>query len=216
MSKGVAVGGIWLLAAVLACPAFATSIFPSFLPVTSTVPESGYAGLQNLPAYPLGATPYDFNGQFNPFAFIDRIDSITLTLTMADGDTAAGDFDFGNLYLALDGVNTGLALNGFPNNQILSLSLNQLSPATSDALVAALQDGQLLGSVLDLTPGNGPAGDTIAFPRAVDTTLDLVLHLSPPPPPPVPLPPAVWLALSSAGLAMVESGRRRGCLNWGR
>jgi hypothetical protein len=188
---------------------FPGQILQGFL--SSTVPESGYTGPQNLSSYPLTATPYDFTNQLS-FALVS-VDALFITLQVGDGDSAPGDFDFNNLYLALDGINAGLALNGFPDSQILSLSLNQLPVSVSDALVAALQqDWKWIGSVVDLTPGNAPAGDTIAFPIRLDTTLDAVVTYRwgiLPPPPSVPLPAALLLALPALGAAGLASRRFR-------
>lgn len=202
----------------LALGAIASTASAATVNLTSTVPQSGFVGAQNLPGYPLtlAGSPYDFTGQVNGFANVTSIDSLTVTLQVNDGDTAAGDYDFDNLFLTLDGINTGLALNGFPNNAILSLSLNQLAPPLQAALIAALGDGQLAGGVLDTDPGDAPAGDTIAFPRLVDTTLDLVVsgpNLVPggggPGPNPIPLPAAVLLAPLGAGLAGMYARRFR-------
>jgi len=187
------------------------------VPVSSTVAESGFVGAQNQANYPLTATPYSFASQVNSLANATSIDSLTVTLQISDGDTGPADFDFNNLFLTLDGINTGLALNDFFNNQNFSQSLTQVPVPLQAALLAALADGQLVGGVLDITPGNAPAGDTIAFPAAVDTTLDLVLsgpNLAPPGTNggggnPVPLPAAVILAPIGAGLAGMYSRRFR-------
>ena len=48
---------------------------------------------------------FDFTGQ--PFGSFVGIDDISIRLTMDDGDTAAGDFDFNDVNLQLDGIETG-------------------------------------------------------------------------------------------------------------
>jgi hypothetical protein len=184
------------------------------VPVSSTVAEGGYVGPQNQANYLLTATPYSFASQVNSLANVTSIDSLTVTLQISDGDTGPADYDFNNLFLTLDGINTGLALNDFFNNTNFSQSLNQIPVPTQAALIVQLQDGLLVGGVLDLTPGNAPAGDTIAFPAAVDTTLDLVLSGANLATPggggnPVPLPAAVILAPIGAGLAGMYSRRFR-------
>lgn len=178
--------------------------------LTSTVPESGFVGPQIGGTYPLTGSPYSFAGQGVAFGDIQSIDSLTVTLQVSDGDSAPGDFDFNNLFLTLDGLNTGLALNGFPNNNNLSLTLSQLPSTLQASLIAALADGQLVGGVLD-TDADVVAGDVISFPRLVDTTLDLVVsganiggNTNP-----VPLPAAVVLAPIGAGLAGMYSRRFR-------
>jgi hypothetical protein len=183
--------------------------------VSSTVAQSGFIGTQNSASYQLTSTPYDFTGQVNAFANVTGVDSITVSLTVNDGDTGVGEYDLGSLFLGLDGINTGLALNGFLNNNIVTLTLNTLNPATSALLAAALSDGQLVGTVIDTTPGNStPAGDIIGFPSIVDTTLDLVLsgpNLAAPGggPNPIPLPAAALIAPLGAGLAGMYSRRFR-------
>jgi hypothetical protein len=198
----------------LALGAIGLSASAAPVAVTSTVPESGFVGLQTGGAYPLTGSPYNFAGQVNSFANVTSIDSLTVTLQVSDGDSAPGDFDENALHLALDGIDTGLVLNGFPNNANLSLTLNTIALPTQLALIAALQDGVLVGSVLDTTLGNGPAGDTIAFPNLVDTTLDLTLNGPNLAVPggggnPVPLPAALLLAPVGAGLAGMYSRRFR-------
>src|SRR5687767_5207041 len=57
-----------------------------------------------------------------PFTFarvgkIRRLESVAITLTLKDANTALPtDFDESNLFLALDGIDTGIALNGFPGD----------------------------------------------------------------------------------------------------
>jgi hypothetical protein len=173
--------------------------------LSSTVDQSGFSGLQAVGPYALtDANGYDYTGQTN-FAQLTSIDSITVTLTINDGDTATGDYDNGKLFLGLDGVNTGLALNDFANNQIVSQTLTQVSPAVQAQLIAALQDGKLVGSVID-TNTTPVAGDTIGFPRLVQTTLDIAAQGQGAV---VPIPAAALLAPLGAGLAGFYSRRFR-------
>lgn len=202
-----------VIAAGLAMGAMAFSASAAQIPLTSTVAESGSVTLQSLPGYPLTATPYDFTGQANSFGNVTTIDQITVTLTINDGDTGPADFDFNNLTLALDGIDTGLKLNNFTNNNIVTQTLTQLSPALQAALIAALADGKLVGSVNDAAHANQP-GDIIAFPGALDTTLDILAsgpNLTTPGGGgnPVPLPAAIVLAPLGAGLAGIYSRRFR-------
>lgn len=203
-----------LLAAAIAMGATAFTASAAQVAISSTVAQSNYNNLQNQPTYPLTAVPYDFTGQVNSFANITSIDSLTVTLEMNDGDTGAGDYDFNNLFLGLDGVNTGLPLNGFLDGNIVTLTLNTLTPALQSQIISNLADGQLVGSVIDTTPGNSPAGDTIGFPGRVDTTLDLLvsgpnLGTTGGGGNPVPLPAAVLVAPLGAGLAGVYARRFR-------
>jgi len=204
-----------VLAAAVAMGAMAFSASAASVPISSTVSESGSVTLQNQASYPLTGTPYDFTGQVNAFSAITSIDSLTITLTMTDGDTAPGDFDFNNLSLVLDGTNTGLLLNGFSNNNVVTLSLQTLSVGLQTAIIASLADGKLVGTVADATPGNSPANDILGFPAQIDTTLDLTVSGPTLTGPgggggnPVPLPAAVVLAPLGAGLAGIYSRRFR-------
>lgn len=116
---------------------------------------------------------FDFSTQ----AQLCNLDRIELTFTMQDGDTGIGDFDYNNLTLALDDVNTGLKLNGFGSNQepTLTLSLerggpNWMSDATVQQILDRLnEDGQLFASIVDATPNDNDANLYSMF----DTTLAL-------------------------------------------
>ena len=59
---------------------------------------------------PLTAAPWDFGASAG---LLGSISNITITLTVGDGDSALGERDFDQLTLALDGIDTGLHLNGF-------------------------------------------------------------------------------------------------------
>jgi len=98
------------------------------------------------------------------------IGSLTLTVTIRDGDSATGNFDFNNLTIGLDGIDTGIKLNGFPDGPITTLDVSG-SPQNAAAILAALKaDGMLKLSVFDSDvdlAGSAPganAGDVIAFP----------------------------------------------------
>lgn len=110
------------------------------------------------------------------------IGSLTLTVTIRDGDTTPGSFDFNDLTIGLDGIDTGIKLNGFPNNAISTLDISGV-PQNAAAILAALKtDGKLKLSVFDNDvdlAGSAPdaqAGDVIAFPGGgvlPDATLQL-------------------------------------------
>ena len=207
-----------ILAAGLAVGAIGFAASAATVNGSSTVAQSGFLGPQSAPSYPLTGAPYDFTGQTNGLNNVTSIDSLTVTLTANDGDTGPGDYDFNSLTLGLDNIDTGLKLNGLLNNNLVTVTLTQLSPALQAALIAALQDGQLVGSVLDSTPGNAtPPGDLIGFPSAqgnITTTLDLVLsgpNLQPPGGGgnPVPLPMAAFIAPLGAGVAGIYARKLR-------
>ncbi|HSI36030.1 MAG: hypothetical protein ACAI43_22545 [Phycisphaerae bacterium] len=155
---------------------------------------------------------YDFTASAATVASLTTIDEIVVTLSISDGDSDVGDFDETNLFLTLDGINTGLNLTGFTNGQIVTLTLNQLAPGTGAAILAALQaDNRLVGAVLD-TDADGPGGDTIAFPGAIQTFLDITGQTSTNGgggPGVIPLPAAVVLAPIGACLAGMYSRRFR-------
>ena len=197
-----------LLAGVLALGGLAGAANAAALTVSSTVPQSGFIGNTTGAPGSLLAT-YDYTGQFG--SPLTSVDSLTITLSISDGDTAAAEFDNGNLFLTLDGVNTGLALDGFGNNNIVTLTLNQLTPGVSAALVAALADNQLVARIIDTDPadGNDPL-NFISLPALIDTTLDLNVQVQGGGGPnPVPLPAAALLAPLGAGLAGMYSRRFR-------
>jgi hypothetical protein len=147
---------------------------------------------------------FDFNNQ----AQLCSIDRIDFTFTMEDGDTGPGDFDFNNLTLALDDINTGIKLNGFKSGQENSLSFsldrnspNWISDSTMNQLLSKLnEDGQLLASIVDATPNDNDANLYSIF----DTSLTLQ-GLCPDPIP----EPAALLVWAAAGGAFVVARMRR-------
>jgi hypothetical protein len=195
------------LAAGIALGALAMGASAAVIQVQSTVPESGYgfsfdpttgqfSGLQSGGSYPLtGPSGYNFAG--TPYSTLTSIDKLTVTLTINDGDSAQGDFDFNNLTLRLDGLDTGLVLNGFPNNGVLTLDIE--GPNNAAGLLAALKnDGILVGTVFDAdTDGvSQTAPDFIGFPAATVTTLVIEGQAEGA----IPLPAAVLMAPLGAGL----------------
>ena len=133
--------------------------------LTSSVPQSGYNGPQDGGPYPLTGTAYNFAGQ--NYSSLSSVDNLQVTLTAFDGDTGRGNFDFNDLTLGLDGIDTGILLNGLPNNQTVTRTFSGV-PDNPEALLAALQDGQLVGSVFDV---DNDGGDNIGFPSNFNTTL---------------------------------------------
>lgn len=155
---------------------FATSGV-SALTLSSTVPQSGHTGFITLASPAIGASPYDFTAQ-NYLALLS-IDSLSVTLTIAGGDTAVGESDYNNLSLALDGIDTGIALNGFPDQVTQTLTITGI-PANVAAILAELHsDGKLIGTVKDHTAGD----NFIMIPAAFQTTLVLRAYTHPLPEP---------------------------------
>ena len=171
--------------------------------ISSVVAQSGHTDF-TLAATPLTdpATPYDFVGQ--DYASLTSIDSITVTLTVQDGDTTASEIDFDNWTLGLDGIDTGLKLNGFPGGVgILSQTLTQAGPTNAAALLTALQsDGQLIGTIIDSDPGD----NSISLPFRIDTSLDITGEVGGNV---IPLPAAALMGPLGASLVGLVSRRFR-------
>ncbi len=139
------------------------------------------------------------------------IDAMQFTMTIQDGDTGLSDFDYNNLSLALDGVNTGIKLNGFKAGEknSLSFSIDENSLGWSDSAMQQIldnlkSDGQLFASIVDATPNDNAVNLYSAF----DTTLTLTGTVCPPDPNAVP-EPATILMWGAAGLVLVYRNRRR-------
>lgn len=151
----------------------------SALTLSSTVQQSGSNQSTRSPTPLTGSTtPYDFSGN-GGYTILTSIQNLSVTLTVDDGDTSALDInnpnqDFNNLFLALDGINTGIALNGFRNNQINTLTITGApsNQNTANQLLSALKaDGQLLGSVIDTTLTNND--NRRRFANTFTTTLEI-------------------------------------------
>jgi hypothetical protein len=147
---------------------------------------------------------FDYGNQ----AKLCTIDKMEFTFTMEDGDTGPGNFDFNNLTLALDDVDTGIKLNGFNSGQenTVTFSLDRNSPNwISDSVMNQIlsnlnSDGQLLASIVDATPNDNDANLYSIF----DTTLKLTGTC----PDAVPEPEAI-LVWAAAGTVLVVARMRR-------
>ena len=129
---------------------------------TSTVFQQRVYGEITQETNPLTDTPYTFGGTGK----IRTINKVSDTLT------AAVQFpDDPGLVLGLDGIDTGIPITGLSNNPRNSTSLTVTgSPQNAAQIVQALkQDGQLVGTIIDRTPG-----DNIIFVEGGrDTTLTI-------------------------------------------
>lgn len=111
----------------------------------------------------------------NPFSFANtskvvRIDRIAITATISDGDTGAGDTERNDLFLVLDGVNTGIPLNGY-RHAFQDTRTNSGVPVNKKELRNKLrQDGELHATILDRDPG---ANQDIILPANFETTLTI-------------------------------------------
>ena len=136
--------------------------------LTSTVASSGYNG-GTTAEFPLTADN-SFVKQNTPWTYaaaqveaLDAIEQISVSLILGSADSAAaGDANFDELTLALDGIDTGLKLNGAwqvitePGQDDIRPPLTFTgTPLNADAILDALKgDGQLVGTILDSQPGD--------------------------------------------------------------
>jgi len=111
----------------------------------------------------------------NPFTFakasrVVRINRIAITATITDGDTGAGDTERNDLLLVLDGVNTGIPLNGY-RHAFQDTRTNGGAPINKRELRNKLrQDGELHATIMDRDPG---PGQDIILPANFETTLTI-------------------------------------------
>jgi hypothetical protein len=147
------------------------------------------------------ATPWDFTSQ--SYLSLTNIDEISVTLKLLDGDTDTGEYDEGELMLRLDGLNTGVALNGFTSDDVppyIAVTHTVTGTNLAAGLLAALQiDGYLLGSILDLSPND----NYLKVIGGYGATLSLTDHEASV----VPVPSA--LLLGSLGVAATAGLKRR-------
>ena len=105
-------------------------------------------------------SPFDFTGQ--DYDQLTTIDKMVFTLTVEDGDTVSGAFDYNHWTLGLDGVDTGLVLNGFLNSWTAqTIEFKQVPVDTQDQILEKLQeDGLLVPTIIDTNPnGTNDYGD---------------------------------------------------------
>jgi hypothetical protein len=143
-----------------------------------------------------GGTPWDFTGE--NYMALGSIDEISVTLQLLDGDTDTGDYDIGQLVLELDGLDTGLVLDGFTNDLVVTHTVSGANQAAG--LLSALQlDGFLLGSILDLSPNDNYVKVMSGYSATLSLTdNDLAV---------VPVPSAILLG--SLGVAATAALKRR-------
>jgi hypothetical protein len=160
--------------ALAAFAAFAGVALAQQTTLTSTVPQSGFAGGSSTSSPLTGAQPFTFGAQ--EVQACQSIESISVTLTLFDGDTAPGDFDENQFTLGLDGIDTGILLNGFPNEQTVTLTIPGTPNNAADILAALQADNQLAGTIIDASP----ADNFIEIPANFDTTLEITCATAPP------------------------------------
>jgi hypothetical protein len=186
-----------LVAAGVAMTLAFTASVASALTLTSSVAQSGHTGFAAL--FPItDEAPFNFTAQ--NYLSLTSIASLSITLKIFDGDSAPGDFDFNTLVLELDGVDTGITLNGFRDEHIDQLTMTG-SPINTAAILAGLHtDGKLVVKVRDLTPGDNNLSLTSSF----QTTLVLESKTNT-----TPTPEPATLSLLGLGLGGLFMYRRR-------
>jgi hypothetical protein len=104
---------------------------------TSTVAQSGFADFTNFnPPITAQGNPYSFSKTRK----IVKLNRVTITATIMDGNTALPfNFDENDLTLALDGIDTGIALNGFPGGAQTATVTISGRPNNSRAIRDALK-----------------------------------------------------------------------------
>ena len=146
--------------------------------------------------------PFDFSDQ--DFGLLATIDSLSITLTVEDGDTAEGEFDYNIWTLGLDGVNTLLKLNGFPDSKYPhTLMFTQIPVSTGGQILANLADGELVATIIR---ANTQHDNYIGL---CHYTHYATLKLTGSPPVPEPSTMAIWSLLGATVAGLAWWRRRR-------
>jgi PEP-CTERM motif len=106
-----------------------------------------------------------------PAAPIGTITDFQIEFTLDDGDTAFGDADHGALTLYLNGLDTGVVLNGFADGSVDRLTFNStVTPAFSSLLLSSIGPGGLVSATIHDTTSN-PVDFSATFPNSNIATL---------------------------------------------
>lgn len=134
---------------------------------TSLVVQSGDANVQTENAKITAPnSPFSF-ANTNKFVSLSRI---SITATIEDGDSGPGEFAENDLTLALDGIDTGIKLNGYRNDET-DTRTNSGVPANAAQILAALKaDGKLEASIIDADAGNN---NEVSIPANFQTQLEI-------------------------------------------
>jgi hypothetical protein len=136
---------------------------------SSTKPQSGVSLVGGNAAgarITAANDPYSFSNTGR----IASLKQVTIKATILEGDTGSGEFDENDLFLELDNINTGIALNGFRTGQTDTRTISGV-PNQGRALKAALKkDGKLAARIIDADP-NDQGGNGVGIPANFETTL---------------------------------------------
>ena len=154
---------------------------------TSKKPQSGDIAIQAENAHITAPkNPFHFKKTCNylfggPGPETILINRIIITATMRDGKTASGDLDHNDLFLALDGVNTGIKLNGFRADHLDTRTvmaeggaLNRLLGRDRWVLRNQLKkDCKLKATIIDRDPADN---NRVSLPANFETKLLIQLY----------------------------------------
>jgi hypothetical protein len=179
--------------------------------ITTSHLQTGTSGVVPLggPSSFLPVANFSFSGQSST----NRVNWLSVTLTLSDGDTGVGDADYNHINLSLDGVNTGLIANGFDHGSVLTRTFSGMVASPLGVLLTSkLADGHaVLGlqtSVLSVID-KGTGGNYVSALKKckvngspVFTPIFASLSFSQVP------EPATLVTLSALGLGFLARRRR--------
>lgn len=118
-------------------------------------------------------TPADDPFSFDKVKRVRKLQKITFTATIDDGDSGPGEIDEDDLTLALDGIDTGILLNGFRGNETDTQTVSGV-PINQNQILAALKvDGELAAAFVDDDVDGVNGNNFLDVPGEFDTTLVL-------------------------------------------
>ena len=156
------------------------------------------------PGTPTTIAQLDFSGP--DLSNLLSIDSIEVTLTLQDGDTAPGNLDEDTLSLGLAGFDTGLLLNGFPNSQAF-VTLTIEGPNNSSQILDSLQQNNGFLDVSIFSSGSNFTGEGNFVESQASDELTLTLTGTSNSVTPIPSPAAAGIGLIGGLSLLARRGR---------